>query len=306
MSNDTGKKKDPLRKTLNLPKTNFSMKANLLQMEPRFQKRWQKIDIFKSQLESEHPKGPFVLHDGPPYANGNIHLGHLLNKVIKDIVVRSRIMEGYDLHFVPGWDCHGLPIEHQVMKELGAKARELETNQIRQKCEKYAKKWVKTQAAQMKRLGTVGDYENPYLTMNKPYEGATLEVFADLVERGIVYRDLKPVHWSIANQTALADAELEYYDREDTSVFVLFDLSDPSKLPAGLNAPAGESVGVMIWTTTPWTLPANLAVAVAEGEEYGLYRWQQDGKSRLGIVGGMDLSAPLWDVLTFQSWYASR
>ena len=202
------------------------MKANLLQMEPRFQKRWDRIDIFNKQLESDHPKGEFVMHDGPPYANGNIHLGHLLNKVIKDVTVRARIMDGYDVHYVPGWDCHGLPIEHQVMKNLGDKAKELNTNQIRHRCEKYAEKYVKIQAGQMLRLGTTGNYENPYLTMKPAYEGATLEVFADLVEKGVVYRDLKPVHWSIANQTALADAELEYYDREDTSVFVLFAVNN--------------------------------------------------------------------------------
>lgn len=285
MSKPNGKKKDPLRKTLNLPKTSFSMKANLLQMEPRFQKRWEDIDIFKSQLELEHPKGEFVLHDGPPYANGNIHLGHLLNKVIKDVTVRTRIMDGYDVHYVPGWDCHGLPIEHQVMKNLGDKAKELNTNQIRHRCEKYAEKYVKVQASQMVRLGTTGNYENPYLTMKPAYEGATLEVFADLVEKGVVYRDLKPVHWSIANQTALADAELEYYDRKDTSVFVLFALKNPERLPSSLNAPDGETANLMIWTTTPWTLPANLAVAVAAGERYGLYKFRKDGETRYTILG---------------------
>ncbi|MBT6490122.1 MAG: isoleucine--tRNA ligase [Deltaproteobacteria bacterium] len=286
MSKPDGKKKDPLRKTLNLPKTAFGMKANLLQMEPRFQKRWERIDIFNKQLEAEHPKGDFVMHDGPPYANGNIHLGHLLNKVIKDVTVRTRIMDGYDVEYVPGWDCHGLPIEHQVMKNLGEKAKELNTNQIRHRCEKYAEKFVKLQAGQMLRLGTTGNYKNPYLTMKPAYEGATLEVFADLVEKGVVYRDLKPVHWSIANQTALADAELEYYDREDTSVFVLFAVNNAGNLPASLNVPEGETVHVMIWTTTPWTLPANLAVAAAAGEEYGLYKWTQNGKTTLGILGG--------------------
>lgn len=279
------KKKDPFRKTLNLPKTSFGMKANLLQMEPRFQKEWDKGDLYNKMLTSDCPKGSFVLHDGPPYANGNIHLGHLLNKTIKDVVVRSRIMEGYHLHFVPGWDCHGLPIEHQVMKALGDKARELGTGQIRHRCKQYAEKFVKTQAKQMRRLGTLGTYDSPYLTMNPAYEGATLEVFADLVERGVVYRDLKPVHWSIANQTALADAELEYYDREDTSVFVLFQLTNPDALPASLNAPAGESVHTMIWTTTPWTLPANLAVAASPTETYGLYQWEREGNTERAILG---------------------
>ena len=261
------------------------MKANLLQMEPRFQKQWDKMDLYAQIQSAPSPKGSFVLHDGPPYANANIHLGHLLNKVIKDVIVRSKTMEGYAIEWVPGWDCHGLPIEHKVLQDLGTKARELNTAQIRHRCKQHAEKYVKVHTGQMKRLGTIGDYKNPYLTLNFPYEGATLEVFADLVERGIVYRDLKPVHWSIANQTALADAELEYHDREDTSVFVLFELDNPSSLPTSLNAPQSEAVHLMIWTTTPWTLPANLAVAVAPNETYGLYEWIRNGKTERAILG---------------------
>ncbi|MEE2960503.1 MAG: isoleucine--tRNA ligase [Myxococcota bacterium] len=260
------------------------MKANLLQMEPRFQTRWADQEIQKRQAHRDHPRGKLTLHDGPPYANGKIHLGHLLNKVLKDFVVRSRNMQGYDIDWVPGWDCHGLPIEHQVMKNLGDKARELSTTQIRFKCQKYAEKFVGIQSEQMQRLGTWGNYENPYLTMKPAYEGATLEVFSKLVEEGLVYRDLKPVHWSIANQTALADAELEYEDREDTSVYVLFELQNTEALPSSLNAP-NDAIHVMIWTTTPWTLPANMAVAVSPEETYGLYRWTKDGKTQLAILG---------------------
>ncbi len=272
------KKKDPFRKTLHLPKTKFGMKANLTQMEPRFQKRWEKMGLYQRMRNLDHPAGTYVLHDGPPYANGNIHLGHMLNKVIKDIVLRSKTMAGYDIEFVPGWDCHGQPIEHQVIKNLGAKAKDMAPAQIRGKCKDHASKFVKTQAKQMKALGTVGRYEEPYLTMVPAYEGATLEVFADLVERGLVYRALKPVHWSIANQTALAEAELEYMDREDISVYVLFPLADTASLPAALKAPEGVQANLMIWTTTPWTLPANLAVAVAPDKRYGLFFYQQDGK----------------------------
>ncbi|MDJ0669337.1 MAG: class I tRNA ligase family protein [Desulfobacterales bacterium] len=272
------KKKDPFRKTLHLPKTKFGMKANLTQMEPRFQKRWEKMGLYQRMRNLDHPAGTYVLHDGPPYANGNIHLGHMLNKVIKDIALRSKTMAGYDIEFVPGWDCHGQPIEHQVIKNLGAKAKDMAPAQIRGKCKDYASKFVKTQAKQMKALGTVGRYEEPYLTMVPAYEGATLEVFADLVERGLVYRALKPVHWSIANQTALAEAELEYMDREDISVYVLFPLADTASLPAALKAPEGVQANLMIWTTTPWTLPANLAVAVAPDKRYGLFLYQQDGK----------------------------
>ncbi|QNN23840.1 isoleucine--tRNA ligase [Planctomycetales bacterium ZRK34] len=276
--------KPSYKKTLNLPKTSFSMKANLVQREPEFQKRWDKLDIYQRMRDARTDAPDFILHDGPPYANGPIHLGHLLNKVLKDIVVRSRCMLGFDTPFVPGWDCHGLPIEHKVLKDLGDKAKDMVAPQIRKRCQDDAAKFVKLQGKQMQRLGTVGDYSDPYLTMKPAYEAATLEVFADLVGKGLVYRDLKPVHWSIANKTALAEAELEYEDREDTSVYVLFEIENPQDLPTSLNARPGESLSLMIWTTTPWTLPANLAVAASPGAEYGLYRIERDGNSALVLL----------------------
>ncbi len=251
--------KKTYKKTLNLPKTAFPMKANLVQNEPASMKRWDKLGLYTKLREQGKDREKYVFHDGPPYANGSIHLGHLLNKVLKDFVVRTKTMAGFDVPYVPGWDCHGLPIEHKVMQELGDKAREMEPIQVRRKCKTYAEKFVKLQSGQMQRLLTVAEYTDPYLTMNPRYEGAVLEVFADLVARGIVYRGLKPVHWSIENQTALAEAELEYYDREDTSVFVKFDPE------------TGSGPVLMIWTTTPWTLPANLAVAVHERYDYGEY-----------------------------------
>jgi isoleucyl-tRNA synthetase len=272
------------KSTLNLPRTAFAMKANLVQREPAFQKRWAKMDLYQRMRNTEHPAGPFVFHDGPPYANGDIHMGHLLNKVLKDLVVRCRMMAGHDVHFVPGWDCHGLPIEHKVMKDLGDKARDLDAVAIRRQCQKDAGRYVKLQARQMERLGTTGDYADPYITMAPQYEAGVLEVFAELVGRELVYRALKPVHWSIANRTALADAELEYYDREDTSVYVLFDLVDASVLPDGLCAPSDKPVGLMIWTTTPWTLPANLAVAVAPAALYGLYRFNLNGRTHHALL----------------------
>jgi isoleucyl-tRNA synthetase len=278
------KKKDRYRETLQLPKTAFSMRAGLLTKEPRFQQRWAAIDLYQRRQDQPHPDGPFVFHDGPPYANGNIHMGHLINKILKDLVVRSRQMAGSEVRFVPGWDCHGLPIEHKVMKELGAEAAGLETMEIRERCHDYAANFQKIQAEQMMRLGTTGDYDNPYMTMNPAYEGAVLEVFASLVGEGLVYRDLKPVHWSIENRTALAEAELEYHDRHDTSVYVFFEIDDPSVLPASLSAPVGEGADLMIWTTTPWTLPANLAVAVGPVAEYGLYRVDHGGRSRFTVV----------------------
>ncbi|MEM8783054.1 MAG: isoleucine--tRNA ligase [Planctomycetota bacterium] len=248
--------------TLHLPKTAFPMKANLVQNETASVKRWAGLGVYdrlRERADRGEASGDFVFHDGPPYANGDIHLGHLLNKCLKDFVVRSRTMMGLNCPFTPGWDCHGLPIEHKVMQELGDAGKTMPALKVRQKCQKYAEKFVKTQSAQMQRLLTLADYDDPYLTMRPKYEAGVLEVFAGMIERGLVYRDLKPVHWSVDNQTALAEAELEYYDREDTSVYVWFA------------SQADPDVGFMIWTTTPWTLPANLAVAVHPRFEYGLY-----------------------------------
>ncbi len=270
--------------TLQLPKTAFPMKANLVQNEPATIKRWQKQGLYQQLRRQRRGATRYVFHDGPPYANGTIHTGHLLNKVLKDLVVRSRNMLGYDCPFIPGWDCHGLPIEHKVVENLGQKARSMAPMQIRKRCADYAGKFIKVQAEGMKRLLTLADYEQPYLTMAPAYEAAVLEVFAGLLEQDVVYRGLKPVHWSIDNQTALAEAELEYYDREDISVYVLFDVADPAALPPSLGAPAGEAVSLMIWTTTPWTLPANLAVAVAPQSMYGLYRFTSGGRQHLAIL----------------------
>ncbi|MEL7087287.1 MAG: class I tRNA ligase family protein, partial [Planctomycetota bacterium] len=258
------------KKTLNLPKTAFPMKANLVQNEAASQKRWDKLGLYAKLREKAaqakadgQPLPPFVFHDGPPYANGDIHLGHLLNKCLKDFVIRSRSMLGYDCPYTPGWDCHGLPIEHKVMQELSAKmgdaAKSLGPLKVRQKCKSYAEKFVKTQSKQMQRLLTMADYDDPYLTMAPKYEAGVLGVFAGLIEKGVVYRDLKPVHWSIDNQTALAEAELEYYDREDTSVFVKFDIVGP------------DDRSLVIWTTTPWTIPSNRGVVFREDISYGVY-----------------------------------
>lgn len=270
--------------TLQLPRTSFSMRANLLQAEPRHQERWARLDLYQRTRKIAHPRGRFIIHDGPPYANGPIHMGHLLNKILKDLVVRSRIMAGYDVEFIPGWDCHGLPIEHMVAKELGGKVHELGTMGVRKKCQDYAGRFVQLQSEQMERLGTLADYKHPYLTMDPAYEAAVLEAFAILVSEGLVYRDVKPVHWSIANQTALAEAELEYYEREDTSIYVLFDILDGAALPAALGAPVDSPVSLMIWTTTPWTLPANRAVAVAPDAEYSLYSYRSGGERHYAIV----------------------
>ncbi len=296
--------------TLNLPKTAFAMKANLVQSEPASMKRWEGlggVGLYKALRDREagdpSPRGRFVFHDGPPYANGSIHMGHLMNKVLKDIVVRTRTQMGFDTPFVPGWDCHGLPIEHKVMTELVAKGKwdklkvladEQRNLIVRKECQVYAEKYVKLQGAQMQRLLTLADYADPYLTMQPRFEGASLEVLADLLAQGLVFRALKPVHWSIANQTALAEAELEYEDRVDLSVYVDFEAADADAvydafgLAREKEAAEGEEVEIseggapdpgtrpgtrpsfMIWTTTPWTLPANCAIAVNPRYEYAL------------------------------------
>ncbi len=280
--------KPDYRKTLNLPKTSFPMKANLIQNEPASMKRWSKLGgegLYAALRAQDKPRGTFAFHDGPPYANGSIHLGHLMNKCLKDFVVRTRTMMGYDTPFVPGWDCHGLPIEHKVMTELveSGDIKKLEgldddarRMAVRNACKKYAGKFVKLQTGQMERLLTCADYKDPYLTMNRAYEGAVIEVLSGLLERGLVFRALKPVHWSVANETALAEAELEYMDREDLSVYVDFEAADAAAVLAAFGLSEDEHPGqtpsLMIWTTTPWTLPANLAVAVHERFEYALVR----------------------------------
>jgi len=269
------------KQTLNLPKTSFPMRANLAQNEPQSMKRWDARDLYHAVTEARGEATPFVLHDGPPYANADIHVGHLLNKVLKDIVVRSKLLTGRQCRFVPGWDCHGLPIEHRVMQKLVEsgrieKLRSLDEDTrrmaIRRACREHAEKQIELQMRQMKRLLTFGEYDDPYLTMNPRYERAVIEVFADMVDQGLVYRQLKPVHWSIANQTALAEAELEYMDREDPSVYVDFAADDPGDVGRRFGVTLDRTPHVMIWTTTPWTLPANLAVAVHEGFQYALVR----------------------------------
>ena len=275
------------KKTVNLPRTQFPMKANLLQNENQSIKRWDKLGLYQKLREQgpKKPKGRFVFHDGPPYANGSIHLGHLMNKCLKDFVVRSRTVMGWDTPYVPGWDCHGLPIEHKVMTGLVEsgkikKLMDLDEDKrrvaVRRECEKNASKFQKLQAEQMQRLLTLADYADPYLTMQPRYEREVLEVLGDLCREGLVYRALKPVHWSVDNETALAEAELEYYDREDLSVFVDFECADAEDVYERFGLTGDDrpqtKPSLMIWTTTPWTLPANMAVAVNEKYEYALVR----------------------------------
>ncbi len=247
------------RDTLNLPKTRFKMKANLTQREPIYLQRWEKENLYHKLQEHCKDRPLFILHDGPPYANGHIHLGTAFNKVLKDIILKSRRMAGFNAPYVPGWDCHGLPIEHNVDKELGDRKDTIPILSKRAACRKYAEKWIKTQKAQFKRLGVIGDWENPYLTMNYGYEASIAREFNRFLLSDAVVRAKKPVYWCSTCRTALAEAEVEYHDHISPSIYVKFPLAeDPAAIDPVL---AGRSCHVIIWTTTPWTLPANMAVA---------------------------------------------
>jgi isoleucyl-tRNA synthetase len=254
------------RETLNLPQTKFKMKANLTQREPMVLKRWDKENLYQQLQQGAADRPLFVLHDGPPYANGNIHLGTAFNKVLKDIILRSKRMAGFNAPYIPGWDCHGLPIEHNVDLELGAKKQTISTLGKRSACRSYAEKWIKTQREQFKRLGVLGDWANPYLTMSFPYEAIIAREFNKFLLSGAVVRSKKPVYWCATCGTALAEAEVDYADHTSPSVYVKFPFADD--LGSVIPELAGRAVSVLIWTTTPWTLPANLAIAFHPDFEY--------------------------------------
>jgi len=242
--------------TMNLPKTDFPMRANLSQREPEILKFWEEEDIYHKVQEQNAGKPKFILHDGPPYANGDIHLGTTLNKILKDMVVKYKSMTGFDAPYVPGWDTHGLPIEQQAIKNLGLKREEIDVVEFRRHCRDYALKFVDLQRQEFKRLGVRGDWENPYLTLSPEFEAVQIGVFGEMARKGYIYKGLKPVYWCTDCETALAEAEVEYHDKRSASIYVRFAVTDSQgKLPAGDNY-------VVIWTTTPWTLPANVAIAV--------------------------------------------
>ncbi len=251
--------------TLNLPKTDFPMKANLKDLEPRMIGKWQKDNIYGRLQQQSEGRKTYILHDGPPYANGHIHIGHALNKILKDIIVKFKTMEGLRSPYVPGWDCHGLPIEHQVLKNLGSKKEGMSQSEIRKLCREYADKFINVQREEFKRLGVFGDWDNPYLTMNYAYEAAIVRELGKFVGGGGVYKGKKPVYWCGFDETALAEAEVEYADHESPSVYVRFDLPDAGR---ALPALKGKKAGIAIWTTTPWTLVANLAVALHPEFDY--------------------------------------
>ncbi len=254
------------KKTLNLPATAFPMKANLSQKEPDQLKQWEEIKLYDQTRKAGNGKPRFILHDGPPYANGNIHIGTAMNKILKDFIVRSKQMAGFDAVYVPGWDCHGLPIEHNVEKELGSRKKDMSQAEIRSHCRTYAEKFIDIQRDEFKRLGVQGDWIDPYLTMNYAYEAVIAKECCKFALNGGLVRSKKPIYWCNSCQTALAEAEIEYKDESSPSIFVKFPMIDD--LSDLLPALAGKQAFVVIWTTTPWTLPANLAVAMHPEFEY--------------------------------------
>src|SRR5450755_510924 len=254
-----------LKKTLNLPKTDFPMKASLPLNEPKQLAAWEEAHLYEKILETRKGKPLFVLHDGPPYPTGTIHLGTGLNKILKDLIVKSESMAGHYAPYVPGWDCHGLPIETQVEKELGGKEK-VSAAKFRKLCREFATRYVEQHKKDFKRLGVFGRWNDPYLTMNYGYEATIAGAFLDFMEKGYVYRGRKPVYWCLHDQTALAEAEVEYEDHTSSTVWVKYALlDDPAAIDPAL---AGKKLFTIIWTTTPWTLPASMAVAVHPDEEY--------------------------------------
>jgi isoleucyl-tRNA synthetase len=255
-----------LKKTVNLPKTEFPMKANLPVAEPKMLAKWEADNLYQAIRQARAGRRQYVLHDGPPYANGNIHLGTAFNKILKDFIVKSKSMAGFDAPYIPGWDCHGLPIEFKVDQELGKRKASMSIAEIRAECRAYAAKFVAIHRTEFKRLGIFGRWEDPYLTMSADYEAVIAQAFVDSLHSGYIYKGLKPVHWCIKDRTALAEAEVEYENHSSPAIYVRFKLAgDPALIDPAL---AGRQVSVLIWTTTPWTIPSNLGISFHPKFEY--------------------------------------
>src|SRR6202042_853441 len=255
-----------LKATINLPKTAFPMKANLPQNEPKMLARWEEARIYQRIREARKGSPTYILHDGPPYTSGPIHMGTALNKCLKDFIVKSKTMMGYDAPYVPGWDCHGLPIEIKVDKELGGKKLQIKPLEGRGECRKYAQKFPDLQRQQFKRIGVFGRFERPYATMNPQYEATVLQTFFGFYENDFVYKGLRAVYWCMHDKTALAEAEIEYENHTSPTVWIRYALlDDPARIDPAL---AGKKVWTIIFTTTPWTLPASMAVAFHPDEDY--------------------------------------
>ncbi|HET8705383.1 MAG TPA: class I tRNA ligase family protein, partial [Pseudomonadales bacterium] len=268
--------------TLNLPNTNFPMKANLAQREPSMLQKWEQQRIYQKLREQRKGQPQFILHDGPPYANGDIHIGHAVNKILKDMIVKSKSLSGFDAPYVPGWDCHGLPIELNVEKKVGKVGHKVDASTFRKHCRDYAQTQVEGQKKDFIRLGVMGDWQNPYLTMDFKFEANIIRSLGDIVKNGHLQKGFKPVHWCMDCGSALAEAEVEYYDKTSPAIDVLFNtkhVEDANKI-LGLQL---DQLGFVIWTTTPWTLPANHAVALNPEFDYVVISGEKAGQ-RLNLV----------------------
>ncbi|MGB8327314.1 MAG: isoleucine--tRNA ligase [Steroidobacteraceae bacterium] len=282
------------KQTLNLPQTEFAMKADLARREPETVAQWDAAGLYAKQRAAARGRPRFVLHDGPPYANGTLHLGHAVNKILKDIIVKSRSLDGFDSPYIPGWDCHGLPIEHAVEKKHGRPGQKLDVNAFRAACRAFAAEQIELQRADFKRMGVLGDWEHPYLTMDPRYEAQQIRAFGRVIANGHLYKGAKPVHWCLDCRSALAEAEVEYEDKTSPAVDVEFRVVDPRDLAtrSGVAAAAdGVPASVVIWTTTPWTLPANEAVALRAEYEYSLVEIERAGaRERLVLASELLVS----------------
>ena len=260
------------KNTLNLPETGFPMKANLTQREPQRLKQWEEMDLYQKMREAGEGKPTFILHDGPPYANGELHIGHAVNKILKDIIIKSKTLSGFDSPYVPGWDCHGLPIELNVEKKVGKPGHKVSASEFRQKCREYAAKQVNNQRDDFKRMGVVGDWDDPYLTMNFAFEANIVRTLGKIIDNGHLQQGFKPVHWCLDCGSALAEAEVEYQDKVSSAIDVAFPFADQQAANALLGVSGVGELSVAIWTTTPWTLAANRGVTVAADLDYVLMR----------------------------------
>ena len=260
------------KNTLNLPETGFPMKANLTQREPQRLKQWEEMDLYQKMREAGEGKPTFILHDGPPYANGELHVGHAVNKILKDIIIKSKTLSGFDSPYVPGWDCHGLPIELNVEKKVGKPGHKVSASEFRQKCREYAAKQVNNQRDDFKRMGVVGDWDDPYLTMNFAFEANIVRTLGKIIDNGHLQQGFKPVHWCLDCGSALAEAEVEYQDKVSSAIDVAFPFADQQAANALLGVSGVGELSVAIWTTTPWTLAANRGVTVAADLDYVLMR----------------------------------
>ena len=272
------------KNTLNLPRTDFSMQAKLKTLEPKILNLWESQDIYNLIRKRSRGLTKYILHDGPPYANGNIHIGHALNKILKDFVVKYKTMAGFDVPFVPGWDCHGLPVEHQLFKELGITKHQINRVDFRKRAKQFALKFVDIQKEQFKRLGLTADWQRPYLTLDFAYEAEIIRAFARLLKDKYVYHGLKPINWCINCETALAEAEVEYEERRSPSIYVKFKLLNPEKVLKNLLQPTTYNLlpttSFLIWTTTPWTLVSNVAIAAHPELKYSVIELRHQAEDK--------------------------